>query len=322
MKSSMLAQPKTFPNHEALPAGHDRSGFEIIDPRFKDFILEGSKVTHHWQGAEWSEGAVYLPKTQVVVWSDIPNNRMLQFDPRTNETTIFREPSNFTNGNCTDNEGRLITATHLTHCLSRTEHDGQVTLLVDRYQRNRLNSPNDVVVKSDDSIWFTDPPYGILSDREGETRESEQSGNHVYRFCPDSAELTIVVDTLDRPNGLAFSPDESELYISDTGSPSRMYAFDVNSDGSTLTNKRDFIKVSPGVSDGFRCDTEGNIWTSAADGIQCFSSKGELLGKVRVPETRCANCCFGGPEGDILYIAGDTSLYSVKLAAKGAQYSK
>ena len=216
----MLALPKIFPDHEKLPADKERSGFEVIDPRFNNLILEDSKVTRHWQGAEWSEGAVYLPKSQLIVWSDIPNNRMLQFNPATNETTIFREPSNFTNGNCTDNEDRLITATHLTHCISRTEHDGQVTVLVDSYQGNRLNSPNDVVVKSDGSIWFTDPPYGILSNREGEQRDSEQNGNYVYRFCPETEELTIVVETLDRPNGLAFSPDESELYISDTGSPS------------------------------------------------------------------------------------------------------
>lgn len=318
MLGGMEAEAKIFAEHPPVPEESRRSGYEVVDDRFRKLIREEEEVRHLWRGAEWSEGVVYLPREQMVVWSDIPNNRMLRYDPATGETTVFREPSNYTNGNTIDREGRLVTATHLTHCVSRTELDGTVTVLVDRYEGKRLNSPNDVVVKSDGTIWFTDPPYGILSNREGRQRESEIGGNYVYRFDPQTEELKVVVDSLDRPNGLAFSPDESVLYLSDTGSPKRMYAFDVEPGGAAVSGKRMFAEVSPGASDGFRCDEVGNIWTSAGDGIQCYSPQGELLGKVRIPELRCANCCFGGPERDTLYVAGDTSLYSVRLAIKGA----
>ncbi len=314
----MVAIPKTFPNHEQPTAEQLRSGIEVVDDRFRELVSDVSEVRRHWKGAEWSEGAVYLPRQNVVVWSDIPNNRMLQYDPETEETTVFREPSNFTNGNTVDREGRLVTATHLTHCISRTEFDGSVTVLVDRFEGKRLNSPNDVVVKSDGSIWFTDPPYGILSNREGEKRESELEGNFVYRFDPETGDLRIVADSMDRPNGLAFSPDETKLYVSDTGQPGNLSVFDVKSCGMRLSNQREFVKLSPGVSDGFRCDVNGNVWTSAGDGIQCFSPEAELLGRILVPELKCANCCFGGPDRKTLYIAGDTSLYSVHLDIAGA----
>jgi len=314
----MNAEPKIFPDHPEPTEEQLKTGIEVHNERFRSLVSETAEIRRHWKGAEWSEGAVYLPHQNVVVWSDIPNNRMLQFDPATGQTTVFREPSNFTNGNTTDREGRMVTATHLTHCISRTELDGTVTVLVDRYQGKRLNSPNDVVVKSDGTIWFTDPPYGIISNREGEKRDSELEGNFVYRFDPDSEELTIVANDLDRPNGLTFSPDESRLYVSDTGEPRNMVVFDVNADGASLNNKREFVKLSPGVSDGFRCDVQGNVWTSAGDGIQCFSPEGDLLGKILIPETRCANCCFGGPDGKTLYVAGDTSLYSIDLDIEGA----
>lgn len=317
----MSAIPKTFPEHEHPNEEQLQSGIEVIEERFRDLVSDVSEVRRHWKGAEWSEGAAYLPRQNVVVWSDIPNNRMLQFNPDTNETTVFREPSNFTNGNTIDREGRLVTATHLTHCVSRTEHDGTVTVLVDRYEGKRLNSPNDVVVKSDGTIWFTDPPYGILSNREGEQRDSELEGNHVYRLDPNTGDLSIVADSMDRPNGLAFSPGESKLYVSDTGTPGNLSVFDVENCGTRISNQREFVKLSPGVSDGFRCDVHGNVWTSAGDGIQCFSPEGELLGKIHVPELRCANCCFGGPDRKTLYIAGDTSLYSIDLAVAGATHN-
>ena len=207
----MNAQPNIFSDHPEPTEEQLKQGIEVHDERFSSLVSETAEIRHHWKGAEWSEGAVYLPHENVVVWSDIPNNRMLQYDPSTGQTTVFREPSNFTNGNTIDREGRMVTATHLTHCISRTELDGTVTVLVDRYQGKRLNSPNDVVVKSDGTIWFTDPPYGIISNREGEKRDSELEGNFVYRFDPNSEELTIVANDLDRPNGLTFSPDESLL---------------------------------------------------------------------------------------------------------------
>ena len=316
--AAMNAEPNIFSDHPEPNEEQLKQGIEFHDERFRSLVDETAEIRHHWKGAEWSEGAVYLPHENVVVWSDIPNNRMLQYDPETGQTTVFREPSNFTNGNTTDREGRMVTATHLTHCISRTELDGTVTVLVDRYQGKRLNSPNDVVVKSDGTIWFTDPPYGIISNREGEKRDSELEGNFVYRFDPENEELTIVAHDLDRPNGLTFSRDESLLYVSDTGKPKNMVVFDVNDDGASLGDKGLFVKLSPGTSDGFRCDVQGNVWTSAGDGVQCFSPEGELLGKILIPETRCANCCFGGPDRKTLYIAGDTSLYSIDLDIKGA----
>ncbi len=316
----MTAPSKIFPQHDKTKAPHQlKEGIESSDPRFEGLLPKDFELVHHWRGAEWSEGPVYLPRQEVVAWSDIPNNRMLQFDPSSGETSVFREPSNYTNGNTIDLEGRLVSAQHLTHCIARTEHDGTLTVLVDRYDGQRLNSPNDVVVKSDGTIWFTDPPYGILSNREGRQRESEVGACHVYRFDPANESLEVVVEGMDRPNGLAFSPDEETLYVSDTGEPSNMMAFDALSDGRSVANRREFAKVSPGKSDGFRCDVDGNIWTSAADGIQCYTAEGELIGKILVPEQRVANCCFGGPESKTLYIAGDTSLYSIELEIRGVR---
>ena len=318
----MKAEPKIFPTHESTkPRDELRDGFEIFDPRFANLIPENPRLVHHWRGTEWSEGVVFHPGQNVVIWSDIPNNRMLQFDPIGRDTTIFREPSNFTNGNTVDLEGRLVSAQHLTHCIARTERDGTVTTLVDRYRGKRLNSPNDLVVKSDGTIWFTDPPYGILSNREGEPRDSEMGGCFVFRYDPVTDELEIVVDSLDRPNGLAFAPEEDLLYVSDTGAMRKIMTFEVGSDRVTLGEEREFAVVRPGVADGFRCDVAGNIWTSAGDGIQCYTPQGELIGKILIPEQRVANCCFGGREFTTLYIAADTSLYSVQLAISGAGVS-
>ena len=316
----MTAESKIFPTHRNEKSVEElREGFESFDRRFDALLSENPALVHHWSGAEWAEGAVYLPRQKVVLFSDIPNDRMLQFDPATGDTTVFREPANFTNGHYVDLEGRLVSAQHLTHGITRTEHDGTVRMLVDRYEGKRLNSPNDLVVKSDGTIWFTDPPYGILSDREGARRESELGGNFVFRFDPVSGDLAIVVDSMDRPNGIAFSPDESILYVADTGEPKNVLAFDVLSDGCSVSNSREFIVVRPGASDGFRCDVEGNFWTSTGDGIHCYTPDGELIGKILVPEQAVANCCFGGEEFKTLYIAGDTTLYSVELAVVGAR---
>ena len=318
----MKAEPRIFPTHESTkPRDELRDGFEIFDPRFANLIPENPRLVHHWRGTEWSEGVVFHPGQNVVIWSDIPNNRMLQFDPIGRDTTIFREPSNFTNGNTVDLEGRLVSAQHLTHCIARTERDGTVTTLVDRYRGKRLNSPNDLVVKSDGTIWFTDPPYGILSNHEGEPRDSEMGGCFVFRYDPVTDELEIVVDSLDRPNGLAFAPEEDLLYVSDTSAMRKIMTFEVGSDRVTLGEEREFAVVRPGVADGFRCDVAGNIWTSAGDGIQCYTPQGELIGKILIPEQRVANCCFGGKEFTTLYIAADTSLYSVQLAISGAGVS-
>jgi gluconolactonase len=211
----------------------------------------------------------------------------------------------------------MVTCEHQTHRITRTEPDGKVTVLVDSYKGKKLNSPNDAVVKRDGTIWFTDPPYGILSNREGTQRASELAGNFVFRFDPASKQLDIATDALDRPNGIAFSPDEKVLYVADSGAPRHMVAFNVGADGKTLSNRRVFAEVSPGIADGFRCDVRGNVWTSAHDGIQCFTPQGKLIGKILVPEQRTANCCWGDTDWKRLYIAGDTSLYSVRLNIEG-----
>ena len=316
----MTAPNKTFADHnEARPADEIKSGVEVLDDRFRWLIDENAQLEKHWSGAEWSEGPAYFADGDYVIWSDIPNNRQLRFDAGSGETTVFREPSNYSNGNSVDLQSRQVTCEHHTNRITRTEPDGTVTVLIDNYNGNRLNSPNDLVVKSDGTIWFSDPPYGILSNREGAQRESELDGNYLFRFDPETEQLSIASDSLDRPNGLAFSPDESILYVADSGEPRNMVAFDVGADGKTLSNRRVFATVRPGIADGFRCDVEGNVWTSAWDGIQCYTPAGELIGKIQVPEQRTANCVFGDADFKRLYIAGDTSLYSIRLNVAGAR---
>jgi gluconolactonase len=256
------------------------------------------------------------------VFSDIPNERLLRYVPGSGVST-FRAPSNFANGNTRDRQGRLITCEHGTRRVTRTEVDGQITVLADRFEGKRLNSPNDVVVKSDGSIWFTDPTYGILSDYEGYRAEPELPTKNVFRLDPESGELTVVVDDFGQPNGLAFSPDESLLYVADSASshdetwPSHIRVFDVV-DGTRLANGRVFAVIDKGLPDGFRVDLAGNIWTSAGDGVHCFAPDGTLLGKILVPQT-VANLTFGGPRRNRLFITATTSLYAVYLATTGAQ---
>ena len=318
----MNAEPRTWPTHRAeTPPEELREGIEVIDDRFLDLIDADARIEKHYTGCEWAEGPVYFPEGDYVLWSDIPNNRMLKYDAGSGNTTVFREPSNFTNGHYRDRQGRLVSCEHSANRISRTEVDGAVVTLVDKWQGNRLNSPNDLVVKSDGTIWFTDPPYGILSDREGNQRDSELDGNYTYRLDPESPEkdaLSIVDDTGDRPNGLAFSPDEKLFYLADTGEPRNINVFDVSDDGKTLSNKRLFAEVRPGAPDGFRVDEPGNIWTSARDGVQCYSPGGELLGKILIPEQATANLVFGGRDGRRIYICGDTSLYSVRVKVAGS----
>ncbi len=299
------------------------SGAVVIHPRFRELIGgDEIELKRLYTGAEWAEGPAYLPardgRNGFVVFSDVPNNRMLKFDLATGDTTVFRQPSRFSNGNAVDLEGRLVTCEHQRHAISRLEHDGTLRLLVDSYEGKKLNSPNDLCVKSDGTIWFTDPPYGILTDREGDRRDSELEGNFVYRFNPETEELKAVIDQLDRPNGIAFSPDESVLYVADSGEPRSLNAFDVSEAGDALSNRRVFAVVRPGIADGFRCDSLGNVWSSAHDGIHCYSAEGMLMGKILVPEQRTANCAFGDEDRKTLYIAGDVSLYSVRLQIAGA----
>ncbi len=294
-----------------------REGFEAYDSRFERMVPKGAKLSKHCTGMAWAEGPVYVPDGDYVLWSDIPNDHMMRWSDK-DGCSVFRQPAGYTNGNYLDRQGRLVSCEHGNRRISRTEPDGTVVTLVDSYEGKRLNSPNDLAVKSDGTIWFTDPPYGILSDHEGHKSESELGKNYVFRFDPTSGDLSIVVDDMDRPNGICFSPDESVLYVADTGEPRDIRAFDVV-DGVKLANRRVFAVVRPGAADGFRVDTDGNLFTSAWDGIQVYSPEGELLGKILVPEDRTANCVFGGPDKQRLYITADKSLYSIELNTTGAQ---
>ena len=315
----MTAEPKTFSNHRSTIAPEDLlQGIEVIDDLFLELIDRDTEIQKHWTGCEWAEGPVYFPEGDYVLWSDVPNDRILKFDAHSRITTVFREPCNNTNGHFRDQQGQLVSCEHAANRISRTTPDGSVTCLVDNWQGKRLNSPNDLVVKSDGTIWFTDPPYGILSDREGNQRESELEGNFTYRFDPKSKELSIVDNVADLPNGLAFSPDETLLYLADTGEPKDITVFNVTKDATTLSNRRLFAKVRPGAADGIRVDERGNIWTSARDGVQSYSPHGSLLGKILIPEQATANLVFGDKDGKRIYICGDTSLYSVRVKVAGA----
>ncbi|MEM9268646.1 MAG: SMP-30/gluconolactonase/LRE family protein [Pseudomonadota bacterium] len=298
------------------------TGFEVIDPSFDACIIGHVRVERLWTGARWSEGPAWFPAGRYLIWSDIPNNRMLRWDETDGSVSTFRQPSMNSNGNTTDPQGRLVTAEHLGRRVTRTEHDGRVTVLAERYEGKRLNSPNDVVVKSDGTVWFTDPSYGIMMDYEGERAESEIGACHVYRIDPDGS-VTAVANDYVKPNGLAFSPDESALYIADTGvthdpdGPKHIRKHQVSAD-NTLSGGEVIAECTAGVFDGFRFDTEGRIWTSAADGVHCLDQEGELIGKVRIPEM-VANVCFGGAKKNRLFICGTTSLYSVFLNVNGAR---
>ena len=297
--------------------------YETLDGRFSRLFNPTAHVHKLHTGCHWAEGPAYFPASRGLVWSDIPSNRLLRYDEGTNHAGPFREPSNHANGNTVDRQGRLVTCEHGGRRVSRTEHDGRIIALAERYDGKRLNSPNDVVVKSDGSIWFTDPTYGIDSDYEGDRAESEIGASYVYRIDPATGAVTVVADDFVKPNGIAFSPDERQLYIVDTGRshgahfPAHMRVFDVGDDGRLL-NGREFAACTAGFFDGFRLDEAGRIWTSAGDGVHCYDPDGTLIGKVRVPET-VANVCFGGPKRNRLYICATTSLYAVYLFTNGAR---
>lgn len=298
------------------------TGIEVLDPRFTACIIGHARVERLWTGARWSEGPAWFAAGRYLVWSDIPNNRLLRYDDCNGAVSTFRQPSNNANGNTVDGQGRLVTCEHLARRVTRTEHDGSIRVVADRYKGKRLNSPNDVVVKSDGSIWFTDPPYGILFDYEGARADSEIGASHVYRADPDTGGVTIVADDFDKPNGLAFSPDERFLYVADTGithrdhGPRHIRRLEVHADGTTLGRSIVFAECTAGLFDGFRMDAAGRLWTSAADGVHCYDPDGTLIGKVRIPEL-VANVCFGGDKLNRLFICGTTSLYSIFLAING-----
>ena len=296
--------------------------YEIIDQRFARLFNGSGQVEKLATGFKWSEGPAYFGGGRYLVWSDIPNNRMMRYDETDGQVSVFRFPSGNSNGNTVDRQGRLISCEHGGRRVSRTEHDGTVVTLADKFEGKRLNSPNDAVVKSDGSIWFTDPSYGLLIDYEGEKLPPDLDRCDVYRIDGQTGEITIVADDFEKPNGLAFSRDEKILYIADTGAshlengPKHIRALKVNADGKSLGASRVFADCSAGLFDGFRVDTDGRIWTSAADGVHCYLPNGDLIGKIKIPEI-VGNVCFGGKARNRLFICGCTSLYSVFLAVNG-----
>jgi gluconolactonase len=293
----------------------------VEDAAFEPLLRSGAVLRRLATGSTWAEGPVWLPHDGSVVWSDVVGNRVLRWFPD-GRVEPFLDPAEFENGHTLDHDGSIIACSHGHRRIERLGLDGSQAPIVERYRGMRFNSPNDVVVKSDGTIWFTDPPYGITSDREGHAGPSEIGDCLVFRFDPRTGELDALTDWVDEPNGLAFSPDESVLYVSDTSLASRggagnhhIAAFDVV-DGRSLANPRVFYSVDVWVPDGFRVDVEGNVWTSADDGIHVVAPDGRRLGRIPVPE-RTANCVFGGPGLDRLFITASTSLYALDVAARG-----
>jgi gluconolactonase len=309
-------QPDLLTSATETPvAAHE---FEILDDRFRQCIRTSARVDRLYTGCRWTEGPVYFPALRTLLFSDIPNDRMLKLDEETDTVTVFRRPSDYINGNTVDRQGRLVSCQQGERRVVRTEHDGSLTVLADRYRGKRFNSPNDVVVKSDDSIWFSDPSYGIDSNYEGYKAQSELGERCVYRIDAQSREVRRVADGFVQPNGLAFSMDERRLYIADSGlAPSIIRVFDVRSDG-TLEHGRPFATSREGAFDGFRVDVDDRVWTSAGESIHCYDPDGVLLGRILLPE-RVSNLTFGGPKRNRLFITATSSLYSVLVAVSGAK---
>jgi len=296
-----------------------------LDPRFEKIRPPfNASVEKLYTGCRWSEGPVWFGDGRFLLWSDIPNDRILKWEEETGAVSVFRKPSHNSNGNTRDRQGRLVTCEHGARRVTRTEHDGTITILCNRVDGKPLNSPNDVVVKSDGSIWFTDPPFGILGNYEGDRSEPELPVTRVYRIDGATGKVTVAADDIRGPNGLAFSPDESKLYVVESrAQPKRaIRLFDVADDGMTLRNGRDFGEVGDGTPDGFRCDVDGNLWcgwgmSEALNGVAVFASDGKMIGRIALPE-RAANLCFGGVKRNRLFIAASHSLYSVYVNTEGA----
>ncbi|HEX5462559.1 MAG TPA: SMP-30/gluconolactonase/LRE family protein [Steroidobacteraceae bacterium] len=300
---------------------------QAFDPRFKKYIVGTTEVRRLWTGAEWTEGPVYFGDMHSVIFSDVPNNRLMRYDEVTGQTTVFRYPSNEANGNTRDRQGRLVTCEQRTRRITRTEYDGSITVLADSYGDKKLNSPNGVVVKSDGTVWFTDPTYGITGDHEGWRAESELPGS-VYCYDPRGGSLTAMATDFKEPNAICFSPDEKKLYVSETaGPPSYIRVYDVRDDGR-LTNGRvfhDFADTHGGIGDDIRVDEDGNVWCAGGwapnksfNGVSVFAPDGTPIGRIVLPEV-AANLCFGGYEHNRsrLYVCASTSLYAVYVGVRG-----
>ncbi len=312
---------------DGSPVRYPDSAIEILDRRFQKYTIGNAAVDRLCTGLRWGEGPVWFGDARCLLFSDIPHNRMMRWNEEDGSLSVYRKPSNFCNGNTRDRQGRLITCEHDTRRVVRTEYDGSITVLVDHFDGKPLNAPNDVVVKSDDSIWFTDPGYGIMLDYEGHKAPYELPTN-VYRLDPKTGKTTVVVDDFVRPNGLCFSPDEKKLYITDTGAshglggPAHIRVFDVKT--NKLNKGKIFADMAPGFADGIRCDMDGNLWSSSGwgkpedDGVKIFAPDADIIGKIHLPEP-CSNLCFGGQKKNRLFMTGGMCLYALYVAASGAQ---
>jgi gluconolactonase len=295
---------------------------KIVDPAFVKYRIGSAKVERLGTGYRWSEGPAWFGDGRYLLWSDIPNDRIMRWDEETGAVSVFRKPAHYANGNTRDRQGRLLTCEHETRRVTRTEYDGAITVVADGYDGKPLNSPNDIVCRSDGSIWFTDPPFGVLGYYEGRLAKPELPTN-VYRVDPQTGRLAVVAGDVSRPNGLAFSPDESKLYVVEAGtSPRNIHVYDVEG-GARLANRRRLIDAGPGTPDGLRVDVDGNLWVGwgmgeeGLDGVSVFNPDGKPIGRVDLPE-RCANVCFGGRYRNRLFMCASTSLYSLYVNTQGA----
>lgn len=296
----------------------------VIDQSFAKYRLSLAKVERIATGMRWSEGPVWFGDGRFLLWSDIPNNRIMKWEEETGAVSEFRKPSNNSNGNTRDRQGRLVTCEHDARRVTRTEYDGSITVVADQFDGKPLNSPNDIVCRSDGALWFTDPPFGILGFYEGHQAASELP-TCVYRWDPSTKKLSVVIGDIDRPNGLAFSPDDSKLYVVEAGTTPRVIrAYDVTKNGTQVTNGRTLLTAeNGGTPDGLRVDIDGNLWVGwgmgreGLDGVSIFNSDGLLIGRIDLPE-RCGNVCFGGRHRNRLFMCGSTSVYSLFVNTQGA----
>ena len=320
---ALTVLPRAFADWQPSPRYPDPL-VKVIDPSFAKYRLPLAKVEKIASGMRWAEGPVWFGDARYLLWSDIPNNRMMRWEEETGAVSVFRKPSNNANGNTRDRQGRLLTCEHDTRRVTRTEYDGSITVIADRFDGKPLNSPNDIVCKSDGSIWFTDPPFGILGYYEGHLDKPELPTN-VYRWDPGSKQLSVVAGDINRPNGLAFSPDESTLYIVESGAAPRVIrGYDVVENGAKLANPKPAVTAEDkGSADGLRVDIDGNLWcgwgtSEALDGVAIFNPQGKLIGRIHLPE-RCANLCFGGLHRNRLLMCASTSVYSLYVNTQGTK---
>lgn len=296
---------------------------QVLDQSFAKYKLNLATLERIAHGFRWAEGPVWFGDGRYLLWSDIPNNRILKWEEETGAVSIFRKPSNYANGNTRDRQGRLVTCEHGGRRVTRTEYDGNLSVVADNFEGKRLSSPNDVVVKSDGSTWFTDPPFGLLGNYEGKVAQPEV-GQNVYRVDGTSGAISIVEADVLGPNGLCFSPDESILYLVESRtSPRRIWVYDLADGGKRLTRKRLFLDAGPGTPDGMRCDVDGNIWfgwgmgSAELDGVVIYNPDARLIGRIALPE-RCANLCFGGLHRNRLFMAASKSVYALYVNTQGA----